>query len=525
MTNIEAPYSRSFLNSLLDISPQTCPDISDIDTCFNLMKNISVNWAPSDEYKDCSSLEQNEFGLTIDNPQMAKCCRGEKSKSCFQYLSDCSGCDGNDSNLLNLVFQQDDYFTGIYDYGTDPSGIKGKICLTHPFKKKLPNFQNFFIQMAWGLLGILITVIIATCAEFWLKYGESIDCIFYRSRCGNLNKDNKASIIDYVFPDSICYFPYQKCLYGSGNQSGGSKQKGGGPFDEDKKFGFNSNFQEYKANGAKCITLHVSKETADSREFPYNLADIANEYLSSELLRQPLKAISFFALFSNLGGRYIINPIFKKLSILYQDHIEKHDILSTIIYILLFVFYFIIFAFIIASAFFFNFFCGFIFSLIAVIAPKALLEKALSNCKVGPEQGAEYYKLSVWQNFLPVFNVNEGEEEPGVLKKILNFFLNFPIGIFSFAWFMLLYVIGISTSLICCFCQIISFFFYFFYIPLSNNLEFFDLIKNHGILLTLYFCSTVIAASSTTLDIKTTLAMSGAFGIAIIYYFIKYSKT
>lgn len=533
MTNIDIPYSKTFLNSLLELdnqtNPQFCPDMdnSGIDVCYNLMKNITTqSWQNGDgkNIQDCSNLVEGSFMLNNDVPSAAKCCRGDVNKSCYQYIIESSG-NTESSDLLNFVFAQDDYFTGIYDYNYEGSGnVSGKICLTTPFKEKLPNFVNFTKQLFQLMAGMLITVLMATCTEFWFKYGHSIDCIFYRSKCGNLNENNKASIIDYIFPESLCYYPYQKCLYEDSKLSGGSKQKGGDTIGENVKYGFNSMFKEYKSNGAKCITIHDSKEMANHRIFPYNLADLANEYISYEIIRKPAKAISFYAAHSNIAGRWFINGFLKNLSVLYQDYIQKNDYLTTIIYILCFLFYFFIFGIINIFSILFTFMGGFLLSTARSISPPAFLKKILEKCKNGPENGHEYYQLySALSSMSVVFFPKEGEEPPGIGKRFLNFLYNILKCLFIIPFNLIIVMIGLLTSLFCSFWQIISFIFYFFYVPLSNHLEFYDLVKNHGILLTLYFCSLVITASYNSLDIKTTYAMSGCFAFIVIYYFIKYS--
>ena len=535
MTNIDIPYSKTFLKSLLEIQndgPQYCPDdisgSSEIDICYTLMKNITTrSWNTSStgggNIRDCSALSQGVFVLDNDDSKSAQCCKGDINKSCYEYLQDYSGNTNTDSQLLGAVFPKDDYFTGIYEYDYNGSGsLSGKICLTAPFKKKFPDFENFIRILLWGISAMLVTVLFATSAEFWLKYGESIDCIFYRSRCGNLNENNKSSIIDYIFPAHICYYPYQKCLYEDSKSIGGSNQRGGAG-DNNIKYGFNSKFQEYKANGAKCITIHESKETANSRIFPYNLADMANDYIGLEFLRKPLKAISFFAAFSNIVGRWFINGFFKKLSVIYQDHIQSNDILNTIIYIILFFFSSIILIFIILSSVFGTFMAGTIASTTFGAMPEAFLKKALDKCKNGPEDGAKYYELfSLMSMMSVVFFPKDGEEPPGIGKRILNFFFNFIKCLLLFPWNMLIWVIGLITSLLCCFWQIITFVFFFFYVPLSNNLEFLDLIKSHGIFLTLYFCSIIITASSQSLDNTTTGVMGGCLALVAVYYLIKY---
>jgi hypothetical protein len=63
----------------------------------------------------------------------------------------------------------------------------------------------------------------------------------------------------------------------------------------------------------------------------------------------------------------------------------------------------------------------------------------------------------------------------------------------------------------------VSLIFNLLYVPLSNTIEFMDIIKSHGNLLTILFCLTVLMASLNKLDNITTGILGGLLGILILY--------
>jgi len=66
---------------------------------------------------------------------------------------------------------------------------------------------------------------------------------------------------------------------------------------------------------------------------------------------------------------------------------------------------------------------------------------------------------------------------------------------------------GILSSTFACIYMILSLLFNLFYIPLSNIIEFSDILKEHGNLLTVLFCMTIIGSSYLSLDSNTTYIM------------------
>jgi hypothetical protein len=60
-----------------------------------------------------------------------------------------------------------------------------------------------------------------------------------------------------------------------------------------------------------------------------------------------------------------------------------------------------------------------------------------------------------------------------------------------------------------------------FYIPLSNTVEFLDIIKSHGNLLTILFCITVLIASINKMDSITTGIIGSLIAVIILYTLVK----
>ena len=71
----------------------------------------------------------------------------------------------------------------------------------------------------------------------------------------------------------------------------------------------------------------------------------------------------------------------------------------------------------------------------------------------------------------------------------------------------------------------VSIIFNFIYIPLSNPLECFSILKSHADLLTILFCIGVIGSASNSLDPTTTGIMSGILMLIIVYKAFKGMKT
>ena len=222
----------------------------------------------------------------------------------------------------------------------DPSEPRYNIC----HKDEIEDFANdffddankivkFFKLLLVAIIVVLITSIFGCCYEFWLKYGNSIECLYYKSKYNNISKEgNKANLINYMFPRNICYLPYQE---GKTSQMGG-KQRGGFFGDKEKVDSLNSKFKENYIQGVKCVTVYddLNASLKSEKEFPYNLADYAENNIDSEMIKMVFKAFSFFFLYTVLAFRIPLNFLLNYLSKKYNSTIKNNYIASNALFLI-----------------------------------------------------------------------------------------------------------------------------------------------------------------------------------------------
>ena len=243
----------------------------------------------------------------------------------------------------------------------------------------------------------------------------------------------------------------------------------------------------------------------------------------------PLKAFAFYFLHSTRISRMIVSPIMKYLSIKYQNIVKNNAILSNIMFLFFtgilfnvlakitsnntlhgangFIIYALIFLIQIGTT------IGLILTTFVYLwFPNQLLTKTLEPCKIDPL----YYRLiDTTKLFWQVYdrdNVKLSTAEK-VFHIFLNILLIFPVT------FMILISLGIGQigSSISIIYMIFSLLFNIFYIPMSNSIEFLDIIKSHGNLLTILFCISIVLASAEKLNKQTTGIIGAILGILILY--------
>tara|TARA_B100000579_G_scaffold165920_1_gene134744 strand:+ start:1562 stop:3094 length:1533 start_codon:yes stop_codon:yes gene_type:complete len=449
------------------------------------------------------------------------------------YNGDQKGCckkpnPNNEENVCN----NSDNSTGLkflYNDGTNDTTYS--ICHKDPVKQVFNSILNdpdkirkFFTLIAVSILSLLVTAIIGTCYEFWLQYGNSIECLKFKSKCSNIGKSNEISLVDYMFPNSLCYYPYQKCEF---SQSGGKNMQGGE---------FISTYKKHKEMGAKCITLDPPNYSDGGKPFPYNVADWGKN-VDSEYFSTILKAFSFFFLFPILLVRIVFNGIFSYLSRAYQTHVKHNAIAKNFIFLLLTGLIFTIIAgftggdatiafggpqvylSFFQTIIYITMFIGLIGTLFVTLFPKKLLSKQYGNC-IDPE----YYRLFSGKLLYSISKDKDGNEldlSSKVKNIIFNIFLIILIipivGVLS-------YISGMFGWLFSWLWISLSFTFKLFYVPLSNPLEFFDVLKSHGDLLTILFCVGIIGSSALALNPTTTGVMSMLLAFIILYKVFKNFK-
>ena len=89
---------------------------------------------------------------------------------------------------------------------------------------------------------------------------------------------------------------------------------------------------------------------------------------------------------------------------------------------------------------------------------------------------------------------------------------------------MLSLCIGLFSSTIAFLYMVLTLLINMFYIPLSNTVEFLDIIKSHGNLLTILFCVTVLIASINKMNAVTTGILGALMAFIILYTLIRKVK-
>lgn len=467
-----------------------------------------------------------------------------------------------------------------------------------------PNtLTRFFKLLFAAIIILLITTIFGCCYEFWLRYGNSINCLYYFSKeCKNISekRDGKVSLLDYLYPKSICVFPYQKADKRS--QSGGSKKKNimkGGEVKE----GFNSNSLEFKdvnGNNTKCITLEDNIDESNNRRFPYNLADYVHDNDSYNIIKIPIKFFSFTFLYCVLFTRAFLNWILSKLSIKYQNNVKSSATVSNIVFLLLcglllpyspfaiLGFVLFIISVIMTIATIFSLILCIKRDLLGSVFPFLKIDKCITN---DDQDLKDYYDVfnSIKNNYFYSISKKDGiysgvivptifffifgmiyisifmgiatndtnnqsinalstfinvcgitflfgglfylltkifskYKDNIIIEPLINFFKVINEGFLNIILvFNLIFIVALGffgSMLGNMFANVymtLSTLFNFFYIPITNPLEFFDIMKDHAELLTVLFCIGVITSASFAFDKNTIGVMSGILVVLILY--------
>tara|TARA_B100001175_G_scaffold315495_2_gene327164 strand:+ start:12577 stop:14103 length:1527 start_codon:yes stop_codon:yes gene_type:complete len=431
------------------------------------------------------------------------------------YNSGQEGCCYNESN--NEQCLTPDNHTGLSFLGEDNVlGVTetiGHFC--HKEEVQTNSVIKFFKLILFSILTLLITSLIATCYEFWFRYGHSVDCIYFKSKCANRGKTERISLVDYLFPNSICYYPYQACSKFKAterNMVGGSSEKG---------IGIISNFAEYEHAGAKCINLDYDTTIYSEKDIPYNIADFVENNITSSWIACLGKTISFYFLFTILIIRKALNWIFKTFSGGFQKIFKFNPLLSNLFFLLLTGLFFPLIAFLTGVSFFnvgplsylaifpplisFLTMIGTTVAFISTIIPTKLFGTSLASCNITPD----YYQIYSSKLF---YSLEDKSFKMAILSIILNLLIFLPVVvlvIFSMA-------LGGLMSVLAGLYAILHLIFNIFYIPLSNPLECFSILKSHADLLTILFCISVIVSSANSFEPTTTGIMAGILMIIIV---------
>jgi len=460
-------------------------------------------------------IKNSETGI----PDIPDC--NNNNDSIFFSQVDTSGC----CKTMDLIDScPNGHDTGI-DYIFEGDDISRNICHKQDIRTLFslhdqgPSLKKSFIFALISVLSIAVSAIAGSCYQFWLMYGNSMDCLYYQSNCDNISREgDKASVIDYVFPSNILKYPYQPC---QPCDSVGDKFMFGGNNGKSSKFV--SNFGYHYINGTKCISVDNRNKDC-KRRFPYNIPDLVNSK-NGGFLSGLIKVFGLSIIIPLLFYRKVFNGIFSLVSSFYSKNLKNYKILNTLIFILLSgligpLLYILKvnnpFALFFSGPFsvatlltglFSGPWIGFILFILLIVSffnPKLLLAGAFPRdkeelnkaffSKEGKEDFLKYYRYPIadlfyWKDNYPKMTVTK--------QYILNILICLiPLPLFIIGSFM---VVGIGMSFANIFWVLQLFFGLFFY-PLSNGIELFDIMRQHGNFLTIFFCILVFASASTAFE-------------------------
>lgn len=475
--------------------------------------NIPTNNCPTDA---SFSVQHGNLGIGVPFSNMAVCTNTffrddlkDGGDGCCR-VADSTTSTGNNKTCESYTGSTD-YSIGLKILNNDD---KYEICQSVPFKKQLPDFQNFGETIVKVLIALIITTIIGISIEFWLKYGTHNEAIHYATNSKELN------IIDFLFPIDISKYPYKIDV----DNFKGEKLSGGGRFVREFSKGDRSKSSVDSNNN----TSSVSKK----KLFPYNLFDL-KENVDSIFINTVTKSIAIYFLFSIFFARYALNKLYTRCSDVYQGIIGKDDHIKSTI-----VFFFIMFFTSLILAISFG-----IGGLIIAIAPIIIFISFILfffteqfgfgtyfGLKVN-ESNKEYFKIFPFERFFKKWmeDKEEKDEDESGLQKIISTVIKVIIVVFKtalaiFILFISLVALGTASNALSLLWFIIHKLFYFFYIPMSGYKEFLNRIKYHGNLLTIIFCLNVIVASFANLNPVAASIISIVLGIIIAakcYYYFK----
>lgn len=462
--------------------------------------NQNTNAINMNSWSDDDPNSYNDFSKNLvpcsdsffNNPDNEGCCYSEYSYDEDKSMGLKLDFSGVMYNIFNKYDVQNIYKNNMLD---DPNKL-----------------MKFFKLVFASILTLIITAVIGSCYEFWLRYGNFNECFHYINDCENAK--NTISLVDYVFPNTLFSYPYQEC---NADKNVSSLQKGGADIRK------NSNF--INSNGKNCYGRSIEIESKYDKPFPYNLPDMAIDNISTEIFRIPIKAFSFFFLVTMLMMRKVLNPLFKRMSKFYQNNIAENSILNNLVFLFLSGIIFTIIGYYINNSllssgpslllmlvcgiisFITSF--GIIGGLLFTLLPSIFLPKNVDY--------QNYYQSFDIIKILRPLRDNEGKWlswKKRIINFILNVFLIIPIVIPIL--FIIYLLSGILGSIFALLYANIIVPLKILLIPMFNGLEFFDIIKSHADLLTILFCAGVIGSSSESLDKTTTGIMSLILVIIII---------
>ena len=463
------------------IKKTSCPSKSDI--CGNL-PGVSVLDSPDYIIPKCNDINF-KFSLNPEESPSGCCVVELSNNTCDTYISDSS------------VFKGDDYDMGIQFL--DASGLNPrKICHSAPIRKRVIEMKNFFIIMLLSASVIFITAIVGACYEFWLKYGNGQinDCyrFVFKNKC---NTRVELSPIEYSFPSSIGDYPYKSC-------------------EGDTKLSF----------PYSIINYFNVKANVDQEKIGYKLLKI---------IGLPVKALFLNFLYTLIFCRKFISYILVNLSDAYTK-LGDAPILKNFIFLFLTGILFNVIAYY-TKIQGFNSGPGFVLYVLSMVIVCGMIFSSVITNIILYWWPGDYNKFDpkYSESAAPVLNKNfglfgnifynfrlppSGGNKLGPIS-LVNILINIGLFLLTLIPASIAFSTGILGTMLGAIYMILSLIFNIFYVPLSNTGCFLSLIKDHGDLLTLLFCISIVVSSVNNFNSTTSGTISGLVGVIILYKIYK----
>jgi hypothetical protein len=445
----------------------SCPAKSDI--CGNLRGTSVLDNFVIPKCNDVSF----KFSLNQDESPSGCCVVESSNNTCDTYIPDSPG------------VTSEDYDMGIQFLDANNLNPR-KICHSAPIRKRVIKLQDFLVIILISAVIILLTAIFGSCYEFWLKYGHgdatNDGCKFnYVNIC-----KHAISPINYAFPAVINDYPYKSC---EGKEL---------EFPYSSISFFNVTEENTDHFGYKFLKICGSPMKAFSLNFLYTLV------FSRKFLNYILLTLS--RSYKNIKNPFIKNIIFLFLTGIAFSVIAKYTGIqqlnsgtSFILYILMMV---IVFA---------SIFATFITTFILYWFPEHYNNYDKSQKTDSSPILTKNFGL--FNNVLYEIK-NESSDKSSVIVNIIK---NVCLVLLAIIPFFICLVTGYFGSIIGTLYMIFSLVYNIFAIPLSNIKCFLSIIKDHGELLTILFCISVLLSSIDSFDSTTSGIIGGLVGLIILY--------
>ena len=462
----------------------SCPSKSDI--CGNLPGTSVLD---SFVIPKCNNINF-QFSLSPEDSPSGCCVVDTSNDTCGTYIPE------------SATFDEEDYNIGIQFL--DASGLNPRqICHSAPIRERVIKLKDFFIIIVTSALIILSTAIIGACYEFWLKYGNGKEFAcssFTYKKC-----ESVISPIEYAFPSSLLGYPYTKSCNGN-----------------------------------------------TQLEFPYFVVTYFNLRPSTEnnhesvikkifkIFGLPVKAFCLNFLYTLVFSRKFISYVLETLSNAYQKISTGSPVVRNIIFLFLTGMLFNVIAHItkIQSL---NGGPGFVLYILSLVIMCATIFTLFLTNFILYWSPSEYYNYDknarnlsgtgdtllnknfglIGNVFYPLRNPPPANETSKGAFNPLNLLKNIGLALLIFIPVSIALTAGMVGSMVGLLYMILSLMFNIYYIPLSNTTCFLNLIKDHGDLLTILFCISIIVSSVNSFNSTTSGIIGGLVGVIILYKIYK----